>query len=371
MNRLVESWAIGLEGVRAFRVGLGLFCLVDLLGRGANATFFLSDAGAVPRSLCFSLLHDSPRWSLFMVSGRPSVVILLCVVITLLSALQVSGRSSRLSRAGLFVLMLSLQNRCPPLTDQADDLLRVLLFWDMLLPDLPLKKALTSPVSVGLQCQLSLVLGSTLWALIGASTVGLWGLTVLSLGALLGAVWLPWRNVLLPVAGVGLLILAVCEDFWWFSLLGVAGSLYWPPQAAFPSVRTTSGSGVVVVLLGLILVSQGPVSVSSTHWAWKFTLALGLQQRWESLPNSAGRGVARLWAIQPGASKPFWSLPTGRRANRFLLSVQRNPAWSRGLGTYLKAQYQLTSEPQLWLRTDEAPPRELLLSPDSAGEGAR
>ena len=157
MNKLLQLISLPSEGLGWMRRALGFWCLVDCLWRLPDAAFFLSDLGVLARSHYFASLKGTYAFRFYLVSGQPWVVYVLLLLTAGLGLLNMLGRGRRLTRVLLWVLMLSLQNRNPALTDASDDLVRLLLFWDMLLPeaDADAPRDLVTPATVGLQVQLT------------------------------------------------------------------------------------------------------------------------------------------------------------------------------------------------------------------------
>ena len=166
MEKAIAIVALPSEGLALFRRGLGLICLLDACLRLPTAVFWLTDLGVLPRSLYFRLFESSLSWSVFSISGRPEFAIFLLFLMAVLGALQVAGRSNRSVRVGLWILALSVQNRNPGVLEASDYLLRLLLFWDMFLPQsFPSRGDYVSAATVGLQLQLSVAAGSLAWHL--------------------------------------------------------------------------------------------------------------------------------------------------------------------------------------------------------------
>jgi hypothetical protein len=224
MNRLLQAMALSTQGLSIFRRGLGLLCLLDAGQRLTQATLLYSDLGVLPRSAVYSLFDSTYSWSLYFVSGQPLFAAGLLLLTAALGLAQMLGGGSRPLRIALWVLMVSVQNRHPGIVDSADDLLRVMLFWDIFLPDSQERAgpALVSLATLGWQCQLTVVLvvSAVFWALPhNWMLAAQWGNAVQAcrvpwLGSAAGvavvAVW--WagsRSVLLPLVGLILAAQAV------------------------------------------------------------------------------------------------------------------------------------------------------------------
>ena len=125
---------VDLRSLAVVRIGLALLLITDLFSRWGDLTAHYTDAGVLPRALLFESegfraylslhsLHGSGMWQaiLFAAAGYFAITMLL-------------GIRTRLATFGSWVLLLSLHHRNPVILQAGDALLRLLLFWGMLLP---------------------------------------------------------------------------------------------------------------------------------------------------------------------------------------------------------------------------------------------
>ncbi len=132
--RLAMLGSVDLRSLAVVRMGLAVLLLVDLVSRAGDLSAHYSDAGVLPRSTLFESegiraylslhsLNGSALWqaALFGLAGYFAVTLLL-------------GIRTRLATVGAWVLLLSLHHRNPVVLQAGDALLRLLLFWGMLLP---------------------------------------------------------------------------------------------------------------------------------------------------------------------------------------------------------------------------------------------
>lgn len=133
-KKLAMLGSVDLRSLAVLRIGLALMLIADLLSRWGDLTAHYTDAGVLPRALLFESeglraylslhsLHGSGMWQaiLFAVAGYFAMTLLL-------------GVRTRLATFGSWVLLLSLHHRNPVILQAGDALLRMLLFWGMLLP---------------------------------------------------------------------------------------------------------------------------------------------------------------------------------------------------------------------------------------------
>jgi len=131
---LTQLFGIDLRTLALFRVSLGAMLLADLAWRARDLEAFYTDFGVLPRS------HLAQAWSsrwvlcLHAWSGEASWQALLFLAAAVFAVLLAAGCKTRLATVASWLLLISLQNRNPPLTQGGDILLRMLLFWSLFLP---------------------------------------------------------------------------------------------------------------------------------------------------------------------------------------------------------------------------------------------
>jgi hypothetical protein len=136
LRKVVQAiFGIDLRSLAALRIGAGLLLLVDLFLRAGDLTAHYSDNGVMPRSLVTEKVLQNP-WclSLHMMSGAAPVEGLLFGIAALCAFCFLIGFKTRLATITSWFLLLSLHNRNPMILQGGDVLLRMLLFWGMLLP---------------------------------------------------------------------------------------------------------------------------------------------------------------------------------------------------------------------------------------------
>lgn len=132
-GRFGEIFGIDLRSLAVFRIGLGLVVLMDVLQRSTSLKAHYTDAGVLPRGTVISTLNEW-RWSVLFANGGLTFQALMFLLTATAAILLMVGFRSRLMTCILWVMVISIQVRNPLLSSGADTLMRLLLFWSMLLP---------------------------------------------------------------------------------------------------------------------------------------------------------------------------------------------------------------------------------------------
>lgn len=117
-----------------FRIFIALVVLADLLVRSADISFFMTDAGALPRAELWRLDGNPYAWSLHGLGGSWLWEALLFVVHACAAAALAIGWRTRWAVIVTWVLCVSLQGRNFQILQGGDVLLRCMLFWAMFVP---------------------------------------------------------------------------------------------------------------------------------------------------------------------------------------------------------------------------------------------
>lgn len=132
---LGEACAMDLRSLAVFRVGLGLLILVDVGIAITNAEAFYADTGVLPRQVLKERLWENPaQWSLHALSGSVAFEKLLLTVQLFAAVGLVVGWRTRWMNFLCWVLACSLETRNPLVSNGADAVMRLLLFWSLFLP---------------------------------------------------------------------------------------------------------------------------------------------------------------------------------------------------------------------------------------------
>ncbi|HBB32403.1 MAG TPA: hypothetical protein DDZ80_08595 [Cyanobacteria bacterium UBA8803] len=133
-TKLEELFGFDLRSLAAFRIGIALIILADLLIRSRDIKVFYSDLGVLPRTVLIDEILNPWYWSVHLIGGQPFVQTLLFLAAGLIALALLVGYRTRLAAIASWALLISLQNRNPSLLFAADDMLRALMFWAMFLP---------------------------------------------------------------------------------------------------------------------------------------------------------------------------------------------------------------------------------------------
>ena len=138
--------------MRAFRIGLGLVVLADLVTRLPTVELFMTDSGLVPRE---DLLRGSDiyHWSFHLFSGALWWQLSLMILQSLLAGALILNIRPQASAFALWLFTISLTNRNASLTHSGDTLLILLLLWAALIPHIK-GKAYSGFASFGLIAQI-------------------------------------------------------------------------------------------------------------------------------------------------------------------------------------------------------------------------
>ncbi len=133
MAKTRAIFGIDLRTLALFRVLLAIALIVDLGMRARDLAAHYSDHGILPR---VALISEFGAWfpSFHMMSGSAKVQGALFLIAGLIAVALMVGYRTRLATIGSWIFLISLQARSQPISQGADLLLHVLLFWGMFLP---------------------------------------------------------------------------------------------------------------------------------------------------------------------------------------------------------------------------------------------
>ncbi len=130
MDRVRELFCIDLRSLGVFRIALGAIVLADLALRLPLLDVNYTASGVLPEPGGGGI----PGLSIHRWSGALGWQIALFCAAGVFAAMLLAGWRTRLATIASWVLLTSLHNRSPLLTDGGDTLLRWLLLWGMFLP---------------------------------------------------------------------------------------------------------------------------------------------------------------------------------------------------------------------------------------------
>ena len=139
--RLLALFTIDTRSLAVFRIALALTILVDLALRARDLGAFYTDDGVLPRALLADDIGSRTPWLTlgfgvvphFWFGGGAGQASWF-VVAGLTAGLLLVGWQTRWVTVASWVLLTSLQSRNPIALNGGDAILRLLLFWSMLLP---------------------------------------------------------------------------------------------------------------------------------------------------------------------------------------------------------------------------------------------
>jgi hypothetical protein len=132
--KIVEIFGADLRSLAVLRIVLALLVLADLANRATDLYQHYTDAGVLPRTVLMQELLSPWVFSLNLMNGEPYFQALLFGVAALATLGMLVGYRTRLMTFVAWVLLLSIQSRNPLVNGAESLLLRMLLFWGMLLP---------------------------------------------------------------------------------------------------------------------------------------------------------------------------------------------------------------------------------------------
>ena len=132
--KIVEIFGADLRSLAVFRIVLALLVLADLAIRATDLYQHYADAGVLPRTVLVEEVLSPWAFSLNLMNGGPFFQALLFGVATLAALGMLVGYRTRFMIFVVWVLLLSIQIRNPLVNGSESLLLRMLLFWGMLLP---------------------------------------------------------------------------------------------------------------------------------------------------------------------------------------------------------------------------------------------
>lgn len=116
------------------RIGTAAVLLVDLASRARDLGAHYSDAGVLPREAMVRFADHPWHWSVHLMSGNETLVAALFVLQALAALFLLVGARTGLATAVSWVLLVSLENRNVLVLNNSDALMRLILFWGMMLP---------------------------------------------------------------------------------------------------------------------------------------------------------------------------------------------------------------------------------------------
>jgi hypothetical protein len=132
--KVVEIFGADLRSLATFRIVLALLVLADLANRATDLSAHYTDAGIMPRTVLVEQVLSPWAFSLHLMNGGALFQALLFGVAAFAALGMLVGYRTRLMTFVVWLLLLSIQLRNPLLNGSESPVLRMLVFWGMLLP---------------------------------------------------------------------------------------------------------------------------------------------------------------------------------------------------------------------------------------------
>src|ERR671912_1350869 len=132
--KVVEIFGADLRSLATFRIVLALLALSDLANRATDLSAHYTDAGIMPRTVLVEQVLSPWAFSIHLMNGGRMFQWLLFGAAALAAFGMLVGYRTRLMTFVVWLLLLSIQLRNPLLNGSESPMLRMLLFWGMLLP---------------------------------------------------------------------------------------------------------------------------------------------------------------------------------------------------------------------------------------------
>ncbi|MCC9136365.1 HTTM domain-containing protein [Pontibacter silvestris] len=129
-----KVFTVDLRALAIMRIWVAGIILIDLAIRATDMEAHYSNMGVLPLHVLHKNLWLPQYFSLHTLSGLWQFQAILFLIAAIFAIFMMLGYKTRFATIVSWVLMLSLHNRNPLITQGGDDLLRMLLFWGMFLP---------------------------------------------------------------------------------------------------------------------------------------------------------------------------------------------------------------------------------------------
>src|ERR1044071_2208388 len=129
-----EILGADLRSLAAFRIGIALVVLVDLLIRSTDLRTFYTDSGVLPRSALLEKFLNPWILSFHLINGTFFIQSLLFMLAGLFTLGLLLGYRTRIMSILAWAFLISLHGRNPIVLQAGDALMRMMLFWGMFLP---------------------------------------------------------------------------------------------------------------------------------------------------------------------------------------------------------------------------------------------
>ncbi len=136
MNRPLMQNLFGIDrrSLAAFRIGVGVILLLDVINRACGVLAHYTDFGVLPRVELLQKYVGFFQLNLHAVNGTLFFQIVLLIIAGILAFFLIVGYRTRWMTFLSWLMLASIQARNPMILQAGDSLLRMFLFWGMFLP---------------------------------------------------------------------------------------------------------------------------------------------------------------------------------------------------------------------------------------------
>lgn len=134
LQKLKENLAIDLRSLAVMRILLSLVLIYDWVDRLGDAKAFYSNDGVLPLATYFGNHWNYFHVSLFTLNGAWEFQSILILIGIFSAACVLLGYKTKLFTLVSWLLLISVHNRNPLITQGGDDLMRLAFFWMLFLP---------------------------------------------------------------------------------------------------------------------------------------------------------------------------------------------------------------------------------------------
>ncbi len=134
LRKLYEVGGVDYRSLAVFRIAMAAILLCDLVMRARDLTAMYTGSGVISIENAQRYLSNPLRWSLHLLNGSYEYQVTLFCIAAVAATMMLFGWQTRLATIVSWVMLLSLQNRNPLVTNGGDLLFRMLLFWSIFTP---------------------------------------------------------------------------------------------------------------------------------------------------------------------------------------------------------------------------------------------
>src|SRR5690606_25376704 len=127
-------FTLDLRALALLRIGLALVVMMDLIFRLSDLKAFYTGQGVLPLEALFRFHWHPAYFSLYTTNDHYYVQLALFILNFLCACCLLVGYRTKLFTVLVWVFLISIHNRTPLIMQAGDHLLRMLVFWGIVLP---------------------------------------------------------------------------------------------------------------------------------------------------------------------------------------------------------------------------------------------